>query len=191
MRILVILLSLLMSLPTLAAWRLNNSESQLSFISIKKANVAEVHRFTRLSGNIAEHSPINLIIDLSSANTGIAVRDQRLGKFLFETNLYPQAKFVVNLGDKVLSNVAVGENNIIEITGKLSLHGIEQTITTTVMLARISQHKLIVTSMQPVIIHAKAFNLAKGVEKLQALAKLPSISKAVPVSFVLTFVDKS
>lgn len=190
MRFLVILLSVLMSLPTLAAWQLNNSESQLSFISIKKANVAEVHRFTRLSGNITEHSQVNLTIDLSSANTGIAVRDQRLGKFLFETNLYPQAKFVVNLGDKVLSNVAVGENSIIEISGKLSLHGIKQTISTTVMLARINQHKFIVTSMHPVIIQAKAFNLAKGVEKLQALAKLPSISKAVPVSFVLTFVDK-
>ena len=38
------------------------------------------------------------------------------------------------------------------------------------------------------IINADAVSLADGVEQLREIAGLPSISKAVPVSFVLQFV---
>jgi hypothetical protein len=38
----------------------------------------------------------------------------------------------------------------------------------------------------PVIINPADFNLTSGIEKLQALASLPSITHSVPVSFTLT-----
>jgi hypothetical protein len=46
---------------------------------------------------------------------------------------------------------------------------------------------MLVTTVQPVIIKAEDFALVAGINKLQALAKLPSIAYTVPVSFVLTF----
>jgi len=189
MRFLAILMSLLMSLPVLAAWQLDNQASRLSFISVKKTNVAEVHRFTRLKGNLSSKAQASIIIDLSSITTGIEVRDQRIQKFLFETNLFPQAKFESYIDQKALNNVGLGESNIIEISGKLNFHGITQEIITEIMLARVSEHKVIVSSMAPIIIQANKFNFVKGVDKLKELAHLPSISQAVPVSFVFTFVN--
>jgi len=44
----------------------------------------------------------------------------------------------------------------------------------------------VVSSLAPVIVQANEFGLVAGVEKLKELAGLPSISLAVPVSFVLT-----
>jgi len=38
-----------------------------------------------------------------------------------------------------------------------------------------------------VVVNASLFNLADGVEALREIAGLPSISAAVPVSFVLSF----
>jgi hypothetical protein len=55
------------------------------------------------------------------------------------------------------------------------------------MVAKLSDKQFIVSSLQPILLNAKNFSLVAGVQKLQELAKLPSISNAVPVSFVLTF----
>jgi len=45
----------------------------------------------------------------------------------------------------------------------------------------------LVVSERPVVISATQFGLAEGVESLRKIAGLPSISVAVPVSFVLSF----
>jgi hypothetical protein len=42
-------------------------------------------------------------------------------------------------------------------------------------------------SKKPVVVNAPEFKLAEGVEALREIAGLPSISLAVPVSFVLAF----
>jgi len=188
MRLVTLLLSLLISLPSLASWHLDNAQSRLSFISIKKADVAEVHRFTQLSGELKHNAKVSLIVDLTSVDTHVEIRDQRMQKFLFETNLFPQARFDANINTKSLQNVGLGESAIMEISGEISLHGVKQEISTEVLIARINEQKFIVSSMQPIIIQAANFKLGAGVEKLQELAHLPSISKAVPVSFALTFV---
>ena len=57
------------SLPALAAWKLDNENSQLSFMSVKKGNIAENHSFSKLAGNITEQAQVNISVDLSSVNT--------------------------------------------------------------------------------------------------------------------------
>jgi len=54
-------------------------------------------------------------------------------------------------------------------------------------VSNLSETKLVVSSMKPIIINAQRFALVDGVKKLQELAGLPSISNAVPLSFVLSF----
>ena len=48
------------SVPALAAWKLDNSHSQLSFISVKKGTVAETHHFTSFQGTMDEHAKVNV-----------------------------------------------------------------------------------------------------------------------------------
>ena len=73
-----LLLTATVSLPALAAWKLDNANSELSFISVKKANIAENHNFAKLAGNINEQAQVNISVDLTSVNTNIAIRDDRM-----------------------------------------------------------------------------------------------------------------
>jgi len=49
---------------------------------------------------------------------------------------------------------------------------------------------VLVVSRTPVVVNAASLRLVDGIEKLRELASLPSISKAVTVSFALTFVKQ-
>ena len=70
----------------------------------------------------------------------------------------------------------------------LDLHGNDVTFTAGVVVARLSESVLTVTSTRPVILTAASVELTDGIEALRKVANLPSISNAVPVSFVLSFV---
>ena len=69
----------------------------------------------------------------------------------------------------------------------VSLHGESRPIPMSVVVARTGDNSLLVTSEKPVVVNAPEFKLAEGVEALREVAGLPSISLAVPVSFVLSF----
>ncbi len=190
MRLITLFLSLGFVFPTLAAWQLDDQQSRISFISIKKTDIAEVHRFAQIKGSLDKQAKVRVTIDLASVMTQIAIRDQRMKTFLFETNLFPQADFSAQLDQQKLQQIKAGESMIMTVNGLISLHGQQQQVNVEVLVARLNANKLIVSSFQPLIINASTFGLVKGIKKLQALAKLPSISKAVPLSFVLTFIDQ-
>ena len=74
-------------LPVQAAWTLNGDDSTLSFISTKAVNVAEIHKFTTLSGGVDDTGNVTGIsIALASVDTGIEIRDDRMREMLFDTD---------------------------------------------------------------------------------------------------------
>jgi hypothetical protein len=69
----------------------------------------------------------------------------------------------------------------------LQLHDQEIALTAEMIVARLGDQRLMVSSRKPIIVNAASVDLVNGIEALREIASLPSISKAVPVSFVLTF----
>jgi hypothetical protein len=61
------------------------------------------------------------------------------------------------------------------------------TVTTRVSVQRLSNSRVMVQSMAPVLTRAVDFNLTAGVEALRSVVNLTSISAAVPVDFALVF----
>jgi hypothetical protein len=55
-----------------------------------------------------------------------------------------------------------------------------------VVVTKLNDNTLMLVSAKPLILNVADFALVQGVEKLQELAGLPSISHAVPISFYLT-----
>ncbi len=184
-----LLLCLLLTLPVLAHadWQLNDKLSRLTFISTKAHHVGEVHRFQRLSGAVSGAGDATLEIDLASVDTGIAIRDDRMREMLFETNLYPLATLSTNVALEDLEKLHSGRSvaSAQEIT--VNLHGQQQVVTTEMLITRLTPHRFLVTSTQPVVIQASQFGLVAGLEKLREIVGLPAISHAVPVSFQLVF----
>ncbi len=170
-----------------AAWQLDNEQSRLSYISIKKGDVAEINYFSQLSGTVDDSGHARLSIDLNSVRTNIDIRDERMRDIFFETRHFPKAEFSTQLDVEKLKNLAVGSMITMTLEGEFSLHGVKQKMPTELAVSKLSETTLQVSSYAPMVLDAGHFKLAQAVEKLREIAGLPSISMAVPVSFVLTF----
>jgi len=181
------LLAVLVSMPVQASWTLNGDESTLNFISTKAVNVAEVHSFATLAGSVDDTGNVDVSIALASVNTGIEVRDDRMREMLFETGTNASAAMTAQVNVAMLEELEAGDSTTMAVEGELQLHGQSVPLTFEVVVARSGDGGLLVMSQKPLVINAPQFNLADGLEKLRDVAGLPSISAAVPVSFILLF----
>jgi len=167
-------------------WQLDDAQSKLTFVSIKKENVAEVHAFNQLSGSLNATGDFVLNIDLNSVDTSIDIRNDRMKEFLFDVANYPVAKITAKIDAEAVNAMSVGQQVLDSVTGTLELHGQQQELVFDVIISKLANDKLFVVSSKPVLLNVSDYLLVEGVEKLRELAGLPSISHAVPVSFYLS-----
>ncbi|WP_016957507.1 YceI family protein [Catenovulum agarivorans] len=170
-----------------AGWKLDEQASKLNFLSTKKAQIVEQHSFKNISGTVADSGQVVLTIELASVETNIPIRNERMQKFLFETDKFAHATINAKVDSSVLTALAVGELKTLELAAELDLHGNKQNLTVPVVVIKGNKGQLFVNSVGSVVINAADFALIEGVNKLQELAGLPSITYSVPVSFNLTF----
>ncbi len=171
-----------------ASWSLDNESSDLTFVSTKAIDIAEINRFTVLAGRISDKGKAVVTVELTSVDTNIPIRDERLQEMLFETDKYPRATVRGKIDMDVIDELVPGDSIRVDTELTLDLHGAEFSITANVVVARLSETALTVSSARPVILTAASAGLTDGIEALRKVANLPSISNAVPVSFLLTFV---
>ncbi|MCV6636858.1 YceI family protein [Candidatus Albibeggiatoa sp. nov. NOAA] len=170
-----------------ADWVLDNANTAVSFVTIKLDHIAEIGSFKQLTGNIDDQGQAEVKIDLTSVDTLIPIRDERMQAHLFKTETYAHATITAQLDAGKLDGLAAGQMMSMDFTGQLNLHGEDQEIKTTVTVSRLSDNQLLVASQKPIVVNAEQYKLANGVNKLREIAGLPSISYAVPVNFVLSF----
>ncbi|HYN78917.1 MAG TPA: YceI family protein [Lamprocystis sp. (in: g-proteobacteria)] len=181
--------SAMLSVPAWADWTLDPARSHLAFISIKAKDVAEIHTFNEVKGRIAPDGQANVSLMLDSVETLIPIRNERMREFLFQTTDYKEAVLSAKIDPALIKAMPTGAISTITAEGTLSLHGQTQPMTLLVQVAKVSDNTVMVASAKPVVIDAAKFGMTEGVEKLREIAGLAAISNAVPVSFVLTFVD--
>ena len=179
---------LIVSATASAQWTLSNEASTLSFVTVKADHVAEVHTFDELSGAIGEDGSVSIEIALASVNTLVPIRNERMQSMLFETDLFPRATITSQINSDGLANMALGSSEEIGLDFTLELHNQSQTYNATVLVSR-QEAGLIATTLKPIVVNAASFDLVAGVEALREVAGLPSISRAVPVSFTVVFED--
>lgn len=179
----------LVCLPAVAQaeWRLENDRSQLAFATIKAGDLGEVHTFGELSGRVGDDGAVTVDIHLASLDTLIPIRDERMRSLLFETAQFPIATLTANIGAERLQDLAGGATGPLTVDGVLKLREAEIPLRLEVMTERLADGAMLVASRKPVVVLAAAIGLTDGVERLREIAGLPSISQAVPVSFVLVF----
>lgn len=190
MRFITVLLGLLFTLPTLANWQLNNDKSQFNFLTTKNNSITEVHKFSQLKGALSSQGEVSLTLNLTSVETNIPIRNERMQEFLFKTGMFPKAIFTAKINQKEIAQLNVGDLKQIDLAGEINLHGIKQTVNTRVQVIKLQGNTIQVNSLKPILIQASTFNLNTGIEKLQALASLSSINSAVPVTFSLAFTQQ-
>lgn len=170
-----------------AAWTLDNSASQVSFVSVKAGDIGEAHRFTQATGDLSADGTARVTIQLASVDTLIPIRDERMREMLFYTNTFPTATVTTKIDMAEVNDLGVGASKTTFVELILDLHGKQVPLTAEVSVGRLGKSTLFVSSRRPVILNAASVDLVDGIEALREVAGLPSISNAVPVSFVLTF----
>ncbi len=175
------------SVANTAAWTLNATDSYLNFVTTKNTHNVEVHNFTNLSGDISSAGVATLTIDLASVATGVELRDQRMRDLLFQTTTYPTATVTVTVPTTVISGLAVGQRTHTDISAGLNLHGVNGTLAAKVSIQKLSNSRILVQTLAPVLVKAGDYSLTDGVEALRAAVGIASISVAVPVDFALVF----
>ena len=178
---LVILLSGVgFTVPVQADWTVSDS-SRIGFVSIKNNRIGENNAFERVSGSISESGQVAVSVDLSSVETGIGIRNERLQKMLFEVASFPTASIDAALSDSQIAALRAGGARAESVSVNIRLHGKTVSKTANVSVSS-SGGDVRVTTTQPIVITAQEFGLESGVEALQQIAGLNAISRSIPVT---------
>ena len=186
MRLLSFFLTLLLSSHVLADWTLSQP-SRVNFVSIKNNGIAEIGHFKSFQAKVLANGDATLKLDLSSVNTGVAIRDERMQKHLFNTEQFTHASFSGKIPADVLEKAQKGQPQTIQLNGRLSLHGQSQDVSLSVDITPSQEGLIRVASAEPLLIKADDFALVEGINKLQEIAGLKSIISTIPLTFSLLF----
>ncbi len=187
----LLLLALLIVSPYVSAdWKLNAKESALNFLSTKNASVTELHAFQSLAGELVGEKA-KLSIDLASVETQIPIRNDRMKEHLFEIKQFPQATVELNLDSKTLDSLQTPGSMIdMPVVASVDLHGIKKDLNAKLRVIKLSEHKMVASTLEPVLLLPADFSMQTGINKLMEIAKLSSITSTVPVTFSLVFDEK-
>lgn len=171
-------------------WTLDAGNSKLAFGSIKKGKVGEVHSFENLSGIVSPEGAVSILIDLSSVETNIDIRNERMVEHVFKG--LKEATLNAQMDMAELNALPVGGTSVIDVEGSLSLIGTAIDIEAEMFIARISNTQVLVTTNDMIFLSTEDAGLTAGIDKLMELAKLPSIARSAPVTlrFMFTMDEK-
>lgn len=175
------------SIPASAGWVLDADASRLSFVSVKAGTVAEANRFTQMSGQVDDDGQATITIQADSVDTGIDIRDERMRSMLLQVGEFPEITVSARVDMAMLESLQTGDTMSMAAEGQLQIRKQSLSITLPLLVSRLAADRLLVSSEQPVIVNAGQVGLMDGIEQLRQAAGLPSITPAVPVTFVLNF----
>mgnify|MGYP004008124013 FL=1 len=115
------------------------------------------------------------------------MRNERLKALFFETEKFPQAIATAQLDLVEIKALRHGQLIKQEVVVTVDLHGVKADIPMHVQITMLANNQLWVTMTEPVVINITDFDLLGGLEALTTIAKLSSISAAVPVTCQLLF----
>ena len=183
-KLLILLSTTVFMAPAHADWMLGDS-SRIGFVSIKNNSIGENNVFKRVSGSISERGRVSVSVDLSSVETGIGIRNERLQKMLFQVANFPTATIEAVLSDSQGAALQAGGDQTESVSVNISLHGKTVSKTAHVSVSA-SGGDVRVTTTQPIVITAQEFGLEAGVAALQQIAGLNAISRSIPVTVDLS-----
>ena len=179
-----LLITLVMTGSAHAGWDVTAS-SRVGFVSIKNNSIGENNVFEQVTGSISDVGHVAVSIDLTSVETGVDIRNERLKRMLFEVAKFPTARVQATLSasqlDALKTAGSVGET--VKVT--VSLHGMSVDKLAALSVG-VSEDGLRVTSTQPIVVTAQDFGLESGVAALQAIAGLNAISRSIPITVDLS-----
>ena len=173
------------NMATADSWTLNADASRIAFGSVKKDTVGEVHSFESISGTVGADGAAMIEIDLSSVQTLIDIRNERMVEHVFKNA--PKAMLNAQIDMAEVSGLAVGSSTVVDATGNIELAGNALEIDAELFVLRINDAQVMVSTNDMIMLSIADMGLSAGIDKLMELAKLPGITRVSPVTLRLIF----
>lgn len=167
------------------SWTLDPGLSNVTFASIKNNYTGENHSFGDVSGTVSETGVVNISLGLASVETNIDIRNERMIEHVF--NAATKATVTAQIDMAELNDLAVGESTIIETYGDLAMIGAETELEAKLFVMRLSESKVMVTTDGMIMLSTEDTGVDAGIDVLQELAGLDSITRVSPVTMRLMF----
>ena len=176
----------------------SNIKSQKKFKSLRlhffnqKGLVTSIgmhNYFSGITGSLNKKGQLKVSIDLSTVETQVDIRNQRMRDLFFEVMQYPEAVVTAQLDMQELAQVESGAPLELVKPFTLSLHGVESTAEAHLRIVSVGGRAW-VSTVRPILISAADFGLEGGVAALRKIAGLEAIAAVVPVSVNLKLVKK-
>ena len=169
-----------------ANWASVDGESSLAFGSVKKDTVGEVHHFSGLSGTVSESGAVSVSIDLTSVETYIDIRNERMIEHVFQAGK-AKASLSGEIDMDEVDTLAVGATTLVDFEGELAFAGLSTDIEAEMLVARLAEDRVLVTTADFIMLSTSDLGIDPGIDKLMELASLPGITRATPVAIRMVF----
>ena len=176
-------------------WQIDNAQSSVNFVTTKAGQagvggVAEVQAFRRFAGTLDAQGKIEFNIDLTSVETGIEIRDERMRTMLFNVGATPKATFAATLDALTLQGLEAAISRDVDVAGTLSLAGVSKPVAAKLRVTRLGKNAMLVTTRAPIVVNAIDYGLRAGVEALREVVALNFLASTAPVTFALVLNEK-
>lgn len=168
-------------------WTLSADDSKVAFGSIKKDTVGEAHHFTGLSGSVAENGEATIEIDVTTLETWIDIRNERMLKYVFNAVDFPKVVITTQIDMDDVKELKPGQSEVISANALLRLADKEVKIETDLFVLAVGEDKVLVTTDELIMLPTGELGIDAGVDTLMELAKLPGITRVTPVTLRLMF----
>lgn len=183
-------LGLMVSTSSFAAghggWTSVDEHSQIAFGSIKKNTVGEVHHFTGVAGTVDGEGQLELNIDLSTLETNIDIRNERMQEHVFKKGT-AKAMVTGSLDMEEVADLAVGDMTVAEFEGVLSLAGVELDVDANMVVARLAENRVLVSTSDFIMLSTEDLEIDPGVDMLRDLVGVSGITRVTPIAVRVLF----
>lgn len=186
------LIALVSAVFTLSAWAHWQSEDvAVSFLTTKLApqssTVTETNTFSLTSATIDFDGKLRAAIDLDTLDTGIGIRDQRIQEKLFQAVNSGEMVITTSLNMPNIEALHVGEQRHLSQGLHITFGQIETDVTADLLLTRLSDTRLSVVTLKPIVLELHLLGVDQGINTLREIAGLEAIAMQAPVSINATF----
>jgi polyisoprenoid-binding protein YceI len=141
-----------------AAYFVNEELASVGLPSTAKGTTTAVEGTFYLTGDgtaLASDTPTQLTVDLSGLTSDKSMRDQRVQEAL-ETFQYPTATFTVASASGYDPSIPEGDEQSLQLTGTLELHGVQREVTWEVKARREGN---VITALATLTVNFADFNI--------------------------------
>ena len=132
-----------------------------------------------------EAGQVDVAVDLSSVETLVDIRNERMVEHVFKN--IATANVTAQMDMAALEKLGIGEDTVVEFDGSLAFLGQDVDVYTELYALRVSENRVLVTSNDMLFLSVDELGITPGIDKLQEIAGLDGITRAVPITLRMMF----